>query len=68
MPKKQRDAPVFFRRRGALSQKSPALSEMQTPEAPGAMILSDLEASKFIEYPWHVYITICGTKPCFDLH
>ena len=58
----------FCRRRGALSQKSPALSEMETPEAPGTMMLPELEISKFIEYPRHVYITICGTKYIFCHH
>ena len=49
-------------------KRAPLSPMMETPEAPDAKIPSELEASKFIEYPRQAYITICGTKAVFSHH
>ena len=68
MPKKQRDEPALPTAR-RLSQKSPALSIMISAEAnDDARIASESEASKFLGYPRHAYITICGSESGFSHH
>ena len=51
----------FCRRRGACRKRASLSPIMVYAEANDAKIASHLEASKFLEYPRHAYITICGT-------
>ena len=47
-------------------KRAPLSPMMETLVSPDAKVPSELEASKFIEYPRQAYITICGKKCCFD--